>query len=70
MRPDKLRVDAAFPSELITVQAAADCMSVSRWTIYQLIWDNQVASVLVGRCRRIVRKSFEDYLARLIEESA
>ena len=34
-------------------------MAVSRWTIYQLIWNNEVASVQVGRCRRIVRKSFE-----------
>lgn len=31
---------------------------------------NEVASVQVGRCRWIVRKSFEDYMARLIEESA
>lgn len=70
MTPDKHRVDAAFPSVFITVQTAADWMAVSRWTIYQLIWNNEVASVQVGRCRRIVRKSFEDYMARLIEESA
>ena len=62
MKPDKLHIDAVPLGSLITVQAAADCMS-GRWTIYQTDLDNQVASVLVGRCRRIVRKSFEDYLA-------
>jgi excisionase family DNA binding protein len=52
---------------LITVQAAADLMSVSRWTVYRLIWDNLVQSVLIGRSRRIVRKSLDDYLNSLVE---
>jgi excisionase family DNA binding protein len=56
--------------ELITVQAAADRLAVSRWMIYRLIWENRLTSVQIGRCRRIIRKSFEDYLASLIEESA
>lgn len=57
-------------SELITVQDAADRLAVSRWMIYRLIWENRVASVQIGRCRRIIRQSFEDYLAGLIDESA
>ena len=56
--------------ELITVQAAADRLAVSRWMIYQLIWDQQVKSVQIGRCRRIVRQSLDDYLAGLIEGAA
>ena len=59
-----------FVSELITVQEAADRLAVSRWMVYRLIWENRLASVLIGRCRRILRQSFEDYLAGLIEESA
>jgi excisionase family DNA binding protein len=54
-------------SELITVQAAADRLAVSRWMIYRLIWDQQVKSVLIGRCRRIIRKSLDDYIAGLID---
>jgi predicted DNA-binding transcriptional regulator YafY len=27
--------------ELMTVQAAADRLAVSRWMIYRLIWDQQ-----------------------------
>ena len=53
--------------ELMTVQAAADRLAVSRWMIYRLIWDQQVKSVQIGRCRRIVRKSLDDYVAGLID---
>jgi excisionase family DNA binding protein len=57
-------------AELITVQAAADRLAVSRWMVYRLIWDQQVKSVQIGRCRRIVRQSFEEYLSSLIEGAA
>jgi excisionase family DNA binding protein len=57
----------ADQGELITVQAAANRLAVSRWMIYRLIWDQQIKSVQIGRCRRIVRKSFDDYVAGLID---
>jgi excisionase family DNA binding protein len=63
-------MDTEPSAELITVQAAADRLAVSRWMVYRLIWDQQVKSVQIGRCRRIVRQSFEDYLAGLIERAA
>lgn len=53
--------------EFVTVQDAADRLTVSRWMIYRLIWDQQVASVQIGRCRRIVRQSLDDYVTGLIE---
>jgi excisionase family DNA binding protein len=56
--------------ELMLVQEAADRLAVSRWLVYRLIWDQQVASVQIGRCRRIVRSSFDNYLAGLIEGAA
>lgn len=56
--------------ELMTVQAAAERLAVSRWMIYRLIWDQRVKSVQIGRCRRIVRQSFDDYLSALIEGAA
>lgn len=55
------------PGELITVQAAANRLAVSRWMIYRLLWEQQVKSVQIGRCRRIVRKSFDEYVAGLID---
>jgi excisionase family DNA binding protein len=56
--------------ELMTVQAAADRLAVSRWMIYRLIWDQKVKSVQIGRCRRIVRKSLDDYVSGLIDGAA
>ncbi|HTY30481.1 excisionase family DNA-binding protein [Mycobacterium sp.] len=56
--------------ELMTVQAAAERLAVSRWMIYRLIWDQKVKSVQIGRCRRIVRKSFDDYIVSLIDGAA
>jgi excisionase family DNA binding protein len=53
--------------ELITVQAAADRLAVSRWMIYRLIWDQQLKSVQIGRCRRIIRQSLDEYVAGLID---
>lgn len=35
--------------------------------IYRLLWDQQIKSVQIGRCRRIVRKSFDEYIAGLID---
>lgn len=60
-------MDTESSAELITVQAAADRLAVSRWMVYRLIWDGRVKSVQIGRCRRIVRQSFDDYLSGLIE---
>jgi len=54
----------------MTVQAAAERLAVSRWMIYRLIWDQKVKSVQIGRCRRIVRKSFDDYIVSLIDGAA
>jgi excisionase family DNA binding protein len=56
--------------ELVTVQAAADRLAVSRWMIYRLIWDQQLKSVQIGRCRRIIRRSLDDYVAGLIDGAA
>jgi excisionase family DNA binding protein len=57
-------------AELVTVQAAADRLAVSRWMIYRLIWDQQLKSVQIGRCRRIIRRSLDDYVAGLIDGAA
>lgn len=64
------RMDTEPGGELITVQAAADRLAVSRWMVYQLIWEERVKSVQIGRCRRIVRQSLDDYLSGLIEGAA
>lgn len=57
-------------SKFMTVQEAAAELKVSRWIIYQLIWANEVQSITVGRCRRIVRRSFDTYVSALIDQAA
>lgn len=56
--------------QFMKVQEAADELQVSRYSIYQLMWAGEVQSVKVGRSRRIVRQSFDDYVAGLIEMAA
>lgn len=63
-------MEGSVNAALITVQAAADTLSVSRWTVYRLIWDNVVKSVQIGRSRRIVKESLDAYIRGLIEEAA
>ncbi|NQE91075.1 excisionase family DNA-binding protein [Nocardia terpenica] len=57
-------------SKFMTVQEAADELKVSTWSVYRLLWDGQVQSIKVGRCRRIVRQSFDAYVSGLIESAA
>ncbi|SNY80385.1 DNA binding domain-containing protein, excisionase family [Nocardia amikacinitolerans] len=56
--------------KFMTVQQAADELKVSRYVIYQLIWAGEVQSVKLGRCRRIVRQSFDAYISDLIDRAA
>ncbi|MCU1641207.1 MAG: hypothetical protein JWN03_1482 [Nocardia sp.] len=56
--------------KFMTVQEAAEELKVSRWMIYQLIWASEVQSVTLGRCRRIVRQSFDAYVSGLIDGAA
>lgn len=55
---------------LVTVDEAAALLAVSRWTVYRLIKERRVVSVLVGRCRRITSSSLAAYMDELIEEVA
>ncbi|PPJ07732.1 transcriptional regulator [Nocardia nova] len=56
--------------QFMKVQEAADELQVSRYSIYQLMWAGEVQSVKVGRSRRIIRQSFDAYVAGLIEMAA
>lgn len=53
------------PERLLTVAHAADLLSLSRSTIYQLMDSGQLAYVKIGRTRRIARLS----LSKLTKKS-
>ena len=50
---------------LLTLSQVANRLQVSRWTVYQLIWTEELPSVHLGRCHRIRTKDFGDYIERL-----
>lgn len=51
---------------LLTVEAAAERLSISRTRMYALIKSGEVTSVRVGRLRRIPVSALEAFTARLL----
>ena len=50
---------------LLTVQEAANRLSMSRAALYPLVTSGQIDSVLIGRSRRIHVVALEAFVARL-----
>ena len=68
---NKNTLRAARPnSALLTVDQVADVLQISRWSVYRLIWTNDLRSVQIGRCRRVPKEALDAYLAQLIGEAA
>jgi excisionase family DNA binding protein len=66
----KRRVDLAVLGSdarvLVSVEDAAAMLSLGRTVVYQLVRQNEICSVKVGRSRRIVASSLHDYVSRLV----
>ena len=61
--------DPAGPTRtLLSVEAAATQLSIGRTTMYALIKAHAIASVRIGRLRRIPTEALNAYTARLIAE--
>lgn len=54
---------------LLTVDDAARALQIGRRLAYTLVMTGQLASVKVGRCRRVPMVALESYVQRLIEET-
>ena len=54
--------DAARPPLLVTIPEAARILSVSRSTIYELIWHDQLVPVRIGRSVRIRHRDLESFV--------
>ncbi|OLL98054.1 hypothetical protein Ae406Ps2_4237c [Pseudonocardia sp. Ae406_Ps2] len=50
---------------MLTVEAAAELLSISRTRMYGLIRNNEIDSVLLGRARRIPADALYEFTARL-----
>lgn len=57
------------PRVLLTVEAAAERLSISRTRVSGLIRDNEIDSIRVGRLRRIPVDALHDFTARLLDAS-
>ena len=53
---------------LLSVEAAATQLSIGRTTMYALLKNGDVASVRIGRLRRVPAEALTTYTARLIAE--
>jgi excisionase family DNA binding protein len=53
---------------LLTVEAAAQRLSIGRTTMYALLKDGQINSVRIGRLRRIPADALTAYITRLAAE--
>ncbi len=57
--------------KLLTLDEAAELLAVSRWTVFRLVKQRQLTSILVAtRCRRVTAASVQAYIARQLEEAA
>ncbi|GGU92493.1 hypothetical protein GCM10010211_69120 [Streptomyces albospinus] len=59
-----------MPTSLLTVDQVAGRLHVSRWTVYNLIRSRQLASLTVGRCRRITEAAVDAYISLRTEQEA
>ena len=55
---------------LLTPEEAAERLSIGRTLVYELIARGAIASVRVGRARRIPVAALERYVEQLLEEGA
>jgi excisionase family DNA binding protein len=56
--------------DYMTVDEVADRLRISRWKVYELIRSRELASFLVGRCRRIPASAVAELVGRLLDEVA
>jgi excisionase family DNA binding protein len=64
------RVDGSATAEmplLLTTEQASHLLSISKTTLYGLVWGGEIETVHVGRAVRYPRASLEAYVARLVE---
>lgn len=60
----------SVPPVLLTVDQVAARLQVSRWTVYNLIRSRALASLTIGRCRRISQTALNDYIRTLEEQES
>jgi len=55
---------------LVSVAEAAHMLSIGRTAAWELVRTNKIASVKIGRTRRVPIVAIHEYIQRLLEEDA
>ena len=55
---------------LVSVAEAAQMLSIGRTAAWELVRKNKIASVKIGRTRRVPIVAIHEYIQRLLEEDA
>jgi len=56
--------NAAPVKVLLTIDEAAQALSIGRTLLYELLMRQQIASIKVGRVRRVPMAAIDDYINR------
>ena len=59
----------SIDSLLLTVSQAADRLELGRSLVYELVMRGEIASIKVGRARRIPAAALEQFVAERLAES-
>jgi excisionase family DNA binding protein len=54
---------------LLTVEEAAEALTISRWKVFELIRTRQLRSIKIGGLRRVPRAAIDEYIVRLLAEA-
>jgi excisionase family DNA binding protein len=60
---------ATTEDRLLTIDDVADVLRISRWSVYRLIWSQQLRTLKIGR-RRLVRPAALAECLDFLEEEA
>jgi excisionase family DNA binding protein len=63
----KTNIEEKRPRVMLTVEEASRTLHISRWTLYRLMRDRQLASVKIGSKRLIPAASIEKFTISLLE---
>ena len=64
---EQVPTNSASAKVLLTVEEAAEAMSLGRTMMYQLVRGRQILSIKVGRTRRIPTAALHEFVKRMSE---
>ncbi|MEU0922076.1 helix-turn-helix domain-containing protein [Streptomyces cyaneofuscatus] len=68
--PTALRQEPSPSMELLTVPQVMACLQLGRSAVYDLLRSGQLASIALGRARRIPTHALTDFIRTRLEQEA